>query len=711
MANNYAHRYVPTGQIASVTDGMVQQVQTMRKNHERRWYDNNFFDDGHHFRYLSRTTGKIIDSADANSSTMPTRAIPKASRQIRGIANLISSLDPVPVVYPTKLTRANYQDPQAYEQAMMLSKGMAQKTGMWLQNEFKAQQMKKKMVEMLIGAAKHGVSFLQIWPDAVDEKILSQVYDAFDIYLMGNLTSIYDSPFIVKAFPELIGKIKANENYNEAQLDLISPDNKYASSEIKQAYMQAQYGSGQETDTANTLILKEAFIKEYLNDENYEDCKRLSEKTGAMEGKKKGDQLIRHTFSAGGVWLLDEYVALDEYPFVDYRFEPGPIYQTPLIERFIPANKSLDIAMSRVERFLNTMVAGTWLTRAGEDLKIGNLAGGQQVTYSQTKPEQAAIQGVPPSMFDFMTMLERNIDEQGVPVSSMNQLPQGVKSGVAIESLKATEYDNLRIATDQYKDTCARITERLLDYADEYFINPQTVYALKEGTPDYFDIIGTRGLNARRKLAEMEGSQFSMPENTIPISKDSIVDIEVESGIGYTMEGKKETMQQITNYVMQMSQAGVATTEVVKQMFKKLLETYQFGSTQELMDAFDTGMSTLPLNEEQITQMKVAVAESMKDMGMTGPAFDQKLVDSTKLGVVEAMRDTGNIGGNQSQPETPKGPSESISFKDLPVEGQAQMAAQAGIQITPQQIQAKQQEQQNQAMLKKQAVKQGGSNE
>jgi hypothetical protein len=49
-------------------------------------------------------------------------------------------------------------------------------------------------------------------------------------------------------------------------------------------------------------------------------------------------------------------------------------------------------------------------------------------------------------------------------------------------------------------------------------------------------------------------------------------------------------------------------------------------------------------------------------------------------------------------PEAPaaqeeKAPSESIAFKDLPPEGQAQMAAQAGITLSPQQIQAHQDEQ------------------
>jgi hypothetical protein len=41
-------------------------------------------------------------------------------------------------------------------------------------------------------------------------------------------------------------------------------------------------------------------------------------------------------------------------------------------------------------------------------------------------------------------------------------------------------------------------------------------------------------------------------------------------------------------------------------------------------------------------------------------------------------------------PQEPKGPSESIAFKDLPPEGQAQMAAQAGISLHPDHIRAEQ---------------------
>jgi len=674
------NKYIPTKYIADEIDRYYSMFDTQRHSLERRWYDNNLFDDGFHFKYMSRVTGKIINQSALDGDT-PTRAIPKASRQIRGIANLLSSLDPTPAVYPEKVSQASYPEPELYQQSLKLAKATAQKTGHWLEEEFKKQELKEKLILMIILAAKHGISYLQIWPDAIDEKINTGVFDAFDIYLAGNLQSIYDSPAIIKAAPELISRIQANELFDPAATERLSPDNRYASSEVKQAYMMTKYNAGQENSAAATLILKEGFIKEYLNQNNYDEAKMLSQKTGALEGKKMGDPILRHSFSAGGEKLMDEYLDLPDYPFVDFRMEPGPIYQTPLIERFIPANKSLDIAMSRVERWMNTMVVGTWVARDGEDVQITNIPGGQVVRYKQTQPTQGVMQNLPPAVFDFIQLTERNIEEQGASTSALGKLPQGVKSGVAIESIKSTEYDNLKISTDMFKQTTRRVAEKMLDIADRYFINPQTVYYLEQGEPKYFDIIGQRGVNFRKE------NNIPFNNNVIPIKGDYLVNIEIESGTGFTQVGKKETAQQIITFMTSLAKEGLITTDAIKVVVKKALEMYQFGSTQEFMEAMDSGTQTMPVTEDQMTQMKIAMLQAMKDAGVVGPEADQKLVDSTKVGVVEAMKDTGMLDGmNQSKEQPDKGPSKSISFKDLPPEGKQQMAQQAGIILDPNQI-------------------------
>lgn len=634
---------VPSIGMSLEIEKMMMQSTVQRRMFERRWYDNNFFDDGFHFRYVSRETGKIIDLIERTNLNVPQRAIPKASRQIRGIANLLMGPEHIPVVYPRPVTKYSYPDDQTYQQALLLSAQLAGRVGQWIQTEWKNQELRDKITQMAILSAKHGVSYLQVWPDAVDEKIRTQVFDAFDIYLMGFMNSIYDSAYIIKAVPTLISKIKANEKFKQEQVAKIRPDNRYASSEIKQAYMQSRFSAGMNADSASTLILKEAFIKEYLNDDNWEQAKKMGEENGAMEGKKKGDMIMRHTFSAGGVWLGDEYVNLAEFPFVDFRYEPGPIYQVPLIERFIPANKSLDTIMSRIERYANTMVAGTYLKRRGEDLQITNIPGGQVLEYTATPPQQMSMVNLPSFLFSFIGQLNQIIEEQGAATSALGSLPTGIRSGTAIESIKSTEYANLKIATDRLKDTVKRVTMRMIEIASKYFISPQTVFSLKEGVPDYFDIVGEAGVEARRK------AKIEVPDGIVPIMGDMMVDIEIESGLGYTMEGKKQTMQQIAQFMVQLAAQGYVSQPAVQKVVERFLKVFQFGSTQEFMEAMQEG--NMPMTDQQIQEMKVAMAEVLKDTGLGQPNIEGD-IQKTKIGVAEALKDLQVVGNQNAVDET-----------------------------------------------------------
>lgn len=640
--------YVPTQQISSLVENMVERFSYQRRPFERRWYDNNFFDDGFHFRYLSSKTGKIMDESATQST--PKRAIPKASRQIRGVASLLLQLEPHPTVYPDRVNKGQFPDIEIvdpmtgqaktevnpkYIAAMEAAKQRAKNVGFWLDTEWEDHEMNDKLTHMMILAAKHGISFMQIWIDAVSEQIESKVFDAFDIYLDGTVTSIYESGSIIKTVPTSIDRIKANEDFDEAQRERISPDNRYASSEVKQAYMQSRFGSGQETEKQNTLILKEAFIKEYISKSNVDDIKKLSK--NALDGKSYGDIVVRHTFSTSNGWLKDEYTNLPEYPFVDLRFEPGLIYQVPLIERFIPSNKSLDIAVSRVEGFANTMVTGIYQKRKGENFKIANIPGGQVIEYEGTPLTQMQPSSVPAFMFNFIQLLENIIEEQGASTSTLNKLPEGVKSGVAIESVKASEYANLKIPSDQYKKAVKKIAERLIEQTADLLINPKEVATEVDDQFTYFDIIGEKGIKARQSAG------LEIPEEWVTIKKDMRVRIEIENGLGYTVQGKKDSMQQIANYMLQLAEANMVSKEQIQVMIKRFLEIFQFGSTGEFMDALEEGVA--PMTPENIDQVKIAVIEVLKDVGLVGEQADQKMVDSTKVGVVESLKD---LAGNEN---------------------------------------------------------------
>src|SRR3990167_9165641 len=677
----YSTNTVKTEDIGQVVDEIMRIQYDKRRGFERHWYDNNFFDDGYHFRFLSRSENKIIDLAERQSIYAPMRAIPKASRQIRGVANLLMSQDPTPIVYPEQVSQIQFTNPQEYQEATQEAKRVAKAIGHWLTEEIKEQGLKEKLAFMAILSAKHSVSFLQVWPDAVKEAIKTQVYDAFDIYLDGSLTEIEDCPSIIKAVPQFISQIKANEMFNKNQLTKINPDNRQASSDIKQAYMNAKYYQMGEVERAAKLILKEAFIKEYINGENVKRIAGQKNGSGILKDKKEGDQVIRQVFVAGNVWLKDSYLNLPDYPFVDLRYEPGPIYGVPLIERFIPQNKSLDLVVSRLERWINTMAGGAWLKRQGEQFEISNQAGGQIIEYSATAPVQAVVQNAPPMLFNFINLLRSFMEEQGVSPSALNAIPKGVKAHAAIESLKETEYTNLTIPVLMVKKTVRRIAEKFLDLADNNFISPKTIYYLEKGEPQYFDIIGNSALEKRREV------NVETPQNVITIKKDYKVEIEIQSGLGYKREAKKEAAIQLGEYILKLAEVGAVPPQAIQKFFENLLEAFQFGATSEIMETFKD-FEPGALTDDQVEKVKIGLAQVMKDLQGSEilPTSEQR-IDETKIGAAEALRDTGVVDKQRPQ-EPEKGPSKSISFKDLPPEGKSQLAAKAGIQINAAQIAA-----------------------
>jgi hypothetical protein len=662
--------FVPTEQIGSKIETFVQNVAQQRKAFERRWYNNNFFDDGYHYRFVSRTTGKVVDLTSNNDSFIPYRAIPKASRQIRGIANLLLSQEPQAVVYPEHILQSTYADPKQYQQAQMEAEKNAKHVGRWIEWSWKKYELKKLLTHMVILAAKNGISYLQIWPDPVKEDIKFRVFDAFDIYVDPSVSDIYDSPFLVKATPQTIEEIKANENFDEEAIAKIRADNKYAPSEIKEAYMMARFGMRRNDDKTATVILKEGFVREYVNQDNIAEIKK---DVKDFKGKQ-GDIIIRQIFEVGGLVLRDTYTEFNEYPFVDFRFEPGYIYQVPMIERFLSANKSLDAVLSRIERYIGTQIVGVYMKRRGENYRINNIAGGAEIEYDIAPPAQMPLSPMPGFVFNYVNILESLIEEQGASTSALGQVPTGVKSGVAIESLKATEYANLKISGDQLKGTVYRIAQRMLDLASRYFITPKTVTMMDDGKPTYFDIIGERGMEAFKKLAQKGALQ--VPEATV-VKKDYNIDIDVQSGMGFTEEGKRTTMMQVLDFLTNMAKNGLISQETVNYALKNFTKTFQFGNTAEFMDTVENGVPAGQAGDDKLIQaVKVGTLEALKEAGEVGQEASDKRIKENKIGLVEALKDMG-VTMPSEVPDNPE--LDAIPYKDAPEDIKRQMEEKAGL--------------------------------
>lgn len=664
-----------SSQIGSAVNDMVKDAISRRHGHERRWFDNNFFDDGYHFRVVSKRTGRVIDHSSGQGSYAE-RAIPRASRQIRAVANLLYAAEPYPVVYPERVSVEQFRDPQtgqvniqAYQQKLEEAKQTARKQGMWLSTEWSDEQdLPLKLIDALLLAAKNSISWIQIYSETNSQKIITDVFDAFDVVILGDKRESEDLPFITKTVSMTLDEIKADKRFDQSMVKNLTPDNRYATSEIKEAYMRARYGQKSGDGKNGSLMVEETFIKEFLSDDNWENAVKLGEANGAMEGKSKGDVIMRHPFSVAGVTLLDEYIDYDCYPLVPIRYEPGLLYQVPFIERFIPQNKSLDIIVTRLEKWINAMVVGVYQMRKGENFQVSNFPGGQKIEYETTPPTQMQVASVGNTPFNVIELLNRYIDEQGATTAGGINVPNGVKSGVAIESVKATEYANLKISTLMLKKSIKEISERLLERADKDYLEPKEASYFEDGEPQYFDVIGQRGYLLSQKINKQ------LPEGIVPIKKKLKIRIEMEPGLGLTMDGKKEAMQQIIDFLLKITEMKILPIEPLKMVIKKFMETFGYGNTQEFMEEFNNSIPQEELTDDQLTKMKIAMVTALKDAEVAGPAMEKRLIDTTKVGVVEALKDSGMLQNRIDNPEL-----DAIPYKDAPEDIKRQMEAKAGL--------------------------------
>ncbi len=639
-------------ELGQAIDSMKTNAVSQRRIFERKWYDNNLFDDGKHFSFLSREQNKIVDLAANATLYNPMRVIPKASRQIRGIVNLLMSRDYIPVVYPERVDKTKYppiqtQDPQTGEvvekpnpqlqKALDDARMKAKSEGLWLQQEFDEdnQDLVTKSIHLGILTAKHFVSYLQVMPNIEEETIDTVVRDAFDVFLVGELTELQKSPFVIIAHPTTMAEIKADERFDEEARKEISPDNRHASSEIKEAYMITRYGREYKDDRSASAILNEAFITEYLNTENLATINKQKNAGDIIKDKKIGDKVIRQVYSVGGIVLYDQYVNLSRYPLVDLRFEPGNMYGVAQIERFIPQNKSLDVVVSRIERYTNTMPLGIIAKRQGEQYKITNESGGQVIEYKTVPPRFEQQAPLPTHIFNFIEYLGSVIDEQGVTLSTLNKIPQGVKAAKAIESLKESEFSNLVTADRMLKKFWREVAEIFMEIGDKYFVHTKQVYPNpKDKSGEYFDVIGATALQKRNELnVPLEG-------DAVTISSKHRVRIEIQAGLGYTREGQKAAAKELGDYMIQLAQIGYINPETISKFLQSLLEAYQFGPTDEFMDEFDDYVSQGQLSDPQMQKIKIAVAEVLKETGMGEKNHDEDIMKA-KIGSLEAIKESG----------------------------------------------------------------------
>jgi len=519
-----------------------------KKRFERQLYINVNFMEGYHF--LSwRASNRTIDRI-TKSRGMRIRSIPKAGKQGETITSMMTSNPVVPVVSP--LPGEGRDEAQAVSD--------------WLQQLTYDLKLKILFAEWVYTAFHQTYAVLEVGYDGKEDEIYVDLWDAFDILLPPGITSLKETPYLIKLVPKRISELVGSEIYNSGDnpyrknLKNLVADPRWAGSEMKNLSRTERFGRppGGEEQT-DIVILKEFYLKE----------------------KIKERERVRIVTIASEKIIRSELTEYEKFPFVLLKLKEGHIYKPAWIQSFMPSNKSLDMIVSHLENFARLFWIGKIFKRRGERVdRLTNEPGAVYEYSGPQPPELKDMPNVPPALFTFITFLERWIEEQGVTTRPVSTMPSSVRSARMMESMKRVDYGNLGTPMLFYSAALERLYEKIIDCAALNYTDIRGI-SVKAGEKEKsFTLIG-EGMETYGEEGE---------EKPFVIKKDYKVKIDLEPAFAYTSEGRRMTLTELIKLGIPLQE--VLLREMKVSNISDLLREMEMKKKTSLIDAPD--FSILP---------------------------------------------------------------------------------------------------------------------
>jgi hypothetical protein len=286
--------------------------------------------------------------------------------------------------------------------------------------------------------------------------------------------------------------------------------------------------------------------------------------------------------------------------------------QTSFFEDIMPINKAYDIIISKLEQKAKKLDTGRIIMQKGEDAKVLTTNDGEIIRWKKFRPEVMQEASVPNAFMEYVARLENDLKEQGVSVAAMTNLPAGVKAWRAIETLKESDYASIGTQMDNLNECMVDITEKLIEMeAADKTVAERVQIPMEKGEADSFQVIGQAGADIYSELTNNQ----PIPEDTVVISDDMILKVEIETDLAYTEQAKKDN-------IMEMVGAGIVPIEVA-------IDLLNVGNTKEIMDKL----------KEQMTMGKSMI--DMPDFQVLPRDLQQAIVKYLTSGASEGMREPG----------------------------------------------------------------------
>lgn len=380
--------------------------------------------------------------------------------------------------------------------------------GEYLAFEYGKLNMEDKGNKALLYGLLYGLGIFQYgYDDKVDDgegNVWLEVLDPFDTYLDPYCTGVEDARYIIKVMSKPFELIQENPNYDKKMVEELSPTNKLSESDYKNLILNNENSID---NNSKNLILHETWCRT---------------KEGIRVITTCDDQILRN-----------ELTTFKKLPFELYQpdINIGSVYGEGWVKNIVPLNKAANyLETSRLE--YNILInKGRLLVPKGAGVKSITNQNGEKIYYKLGhKPE---FLPTPPMGSD----VERQINTLNSYIQTIGaaneafvgQTPTGVKSGVAIESLIAANFNQLYDLVNNLSNCYAKIGEDILDMGHEY----QLLAKPFRGTDGkYYGVVGGD--------KEMETMGRLVKIATIPRNPE--VQVRITSGIAHTKEGKKDIL-------------------------------------------------------------------------------------------------------------------------------------------------------------------------
>jgi len=382
--------------------------------------------------------------------------------------------------------------------------------GEYLAFQYDKLNLEEKANKALLYGLLYGLGIFQYgYDDRLDNgegNAWIETLDPFDTYIDPYCTSIEDARYVIKVMSKPYELLVDNPNYDKKAVENLTTTSTLSESDYKNLILNNENNI---SNTSKNVILHEGWFV-----------------------TKEGIRVITTSPQSNEI-LRNELTTFKKLPFEIYQpdINVGSIYGEGWVKNIVPLNKAANyLETSRLE--YNILInKGRLLIPKGAGVKSVTNQNGEKIYYKAGfKPE---FLPTPPMGSD----VDRQINALGAYIqligaaneAFIGQTPTGVKSGIAIETLIASNFNQLSDLVNNLANTLAKLGEDILQLGYEYQLLTKPFRA---SSGEYYGILG----------GGLEPKDMERLIKVVSIPANPEVKVKITSGVAHTKEAKRDIL-------------------------------------------------------------------------------------------------------------------------------------------------------------------------